>query len=312
MTTQLSRRSLLHCGAAAAVTVAGAPLLGAAAAHAAGKRRFPGDPGPGKLYYGASSQQNVSDWEADMGQVLALHRTYHKPRQIGGMIRTARVDLDTGRMPHLSMKPPGRWAGVAAGREDAWLRDISRGLARLDQPLFLTFHHEPENDAKRRGTARDFVAMQKHIIAHFAQRAPKVTIVPVLQGWSFSPYNRKAHPERWYVPTAKVYGVDIYNPFSTKRDQWVTFATKLDEVRKYTHGKPIAIGEYGCRNDPDNPGRAAAWMADAFAYAQRHDIVSMSYFNSARHSPDGTWALDGQRAEVFESNLASAVVARPA
>lgn len=112
------------------------------------------------------------------------------------------------------------------------------------------------------------------------------------------------------MPAAKVYGVDVYNPFSSNDPKWVSFADKLDLIRPYAHGRPIAIGEYGCRNDPDNPDRAAQWMRDAFRYARHHNVVSMSYFNSSRNSPDGTWALDGKRAEVFEARLASANTAR--
>lgn len=275
--------------------------------------RFPGDPGRGRMYYGASTEQDVSVWESRMGQRLALHRTYYKANQVDRMVKVARADLSARRLPHVSTKlPGGNWAAVAAGKHDDWLREMADKLARLDRPIFLTFHHEPENNANR--TTRrptDFVEMQTRIIRVFASRAPKVTIVPVLQGWSFSKYNRRSHPERWDVPDAKVYGVDVYNPFSSNDPKWVPFQEKLDLIRPYAKGRPIAIGEYGCRNDPENPERAAQWMRDAFRYGRHHNVVSMSYFNSSRHSPEGSWALEGKRAEVFERRLASTNIVRP-
>ena len=56
----------------------------------------------------------------------------------------------------------------------------------------------------------------------------------------------------------------------------------------------MAVGEYGCRLDPDNPGLAAEWLRDAADFAREHNFVSMSYFNSHVNSPDGTWALQGE------------------
>jgi len=308
---ELSRRTLLQWGAGGvAVAAVGLSPVESAVAQVR-RRRFAGDPGPGRLYYGASSEQDVNDWERQMGQRLALHRTFFTSAQVQKLIRTARTDLANGRLPHVSMKVPGRWIDVARGRRDGWLRGIARGLAHLDRPVFLTFHHEPENDTRRKGSPRDFVAMQRHVIRYFSGRAPKVTIVPVLQSWTFSDYNRRARPEQWSVPEAAVYGVDVYNPFCVGDRNWVPFSEKLDEIRRYAHGKPIAIGEYGCRDDPDNPERAAQWMRDAFHYARRHNVVSMSYFNSGRNSPEGSWLLEGSRAVVFENRLASSAVVRP-
>ena len=79
--------------------------------------------------------------------------------------------------------------GGGGGRShDRWLKDLRRQLATVDRPVFLTFHHEPENDARRLGqTPADFVAMQTRIIELFARRAPKVTIVPILQSWTLRP-----------------------------------------------------------------------------------------------------------------------------
>ena len=74
---------------------------------------------------------------------------------------------------------------------------------------------------------------------------------------------------------------------------------------------PLAIGEYGCREDPANPGLAAQWLRDAAQYARTHNIVSMSYFNSGVDSPEGSYALRGETERTFAELLASDWVARP-
>jgi hypothetical protein len=307
----LSRRAVLTASASgAAAAVLGLPSQRAAGAEAG--LRFPGDPGAERLYYGASSQHSVDDWEQQMGVRLALHRTYYRSDQTGKLVHVAANDLALGRLPHVSIKAPGSWASVAAGAHDAWLRSLARRLGALDQPIFFTLHHEPEDNRDRlhgRSPA-DFVAMQAHAIRVFGANAPMVTVVPVLMGWSFSKHNRHVDPDDWFVPAARIYGVDVYNPFSARHPKWVSFAHKLDLIRPHARGRPIAIGEYGCRNDPADPHRAARWMRDAYTYARSHNIVSMSYFNSGRHSPDGSWALDGERQWVFRRRLTYPSTAR--
>lgn len=310
----VSRRAMLQgsVAASASMLVTG-PTARAVTGAGAIKRkaRFAGDPGTGRLYYGASTDKDLGAWERSMGSTLSMHRTYHQAGGVAGLVAAVKADLAAGRLPHASTKCPGSWQDVAAGTHDEWLRSLRRQLAAVDQPVLLTFHHEPENDSGGAGrAAADYVAMQTHIIALFAKRAPKVTIVPVLQGWSFDPSNAKRDPAPWNVPTASVVGFDLYNPFSSSTARWVTLETRLKQVSSFAGDRPIAIGEYGCREDPFDPDRGAQWMRDAFASARDYNVVSMSYFNSSRNAPDGTWHLDGGRAVVFERRLESPNVAR--
>lgn len=313
----MSRRTFVRIGmGGAAAAVLQAQPLGAAFARTgasalSGSQRFPGDPGLGRLYYGASIPTDVVTWEAQLNQRLSVHRTYHQASQVDRLANQASTDLTSNRLPHVSIKPPGTWRSVARGDHDAWLSSLGTRLGQLGRPVFLTVHHEPENDAGGEGMhGRGFVAMNNAVISVMARRAPKVTVVPVLQGWSFSPLSGE-DPVRWNVPDAAVYGVDVYNPWSpTNGKPWVTFAEKLGTIKAYAQGRPLAIGEYGCRTDPTWPGRAAEWMNDAFRYARDNNIVSMSYFNSGRNSPDGTWELDSERGPVFSEKLASDAVAR--
>lgn len=314
---ELSRRSVLALalsGAAAGVVrtapAAHARPIGTAQSFGAGTR-FPGDPGVGRLYYGVSMPDGLMAWEAQLGRRVSLHRKYYQANQVEKIWRQARRDHERGRMPHLSSKPPGSWGAVAAGAQDAWIRSVADRLGRLRSPVFFTVHHEPEDDVGGSGMQpQDFVRMTTRVISIFSDRAPNVTVFPVLMGWTFDSRSGR-NPADWWVPTARIFGADIYNPWSpTNNLDWVSFRSRLDRVRAYAGGRPIAIGEYGCRTDPTQPGRAANWMGDAFDYARANNVVSMSYFNSYLNSPDGTWELDVERGRVFASNLGSASIAR--
>jgi hypothetical protein len=338
----LDRRQLLGLGAAAAVSVAASACRGpdSDTTHATGRpgapgtgradpepRRTPADgsedgpyagrPAAGDVYFGASlpSHRSLSAWETTLGSTLALHRSYFTPdaNETAQLVEQCRDDLAHRRLPHVSSKPPGSWADVAAGRQDAWLSDMVGGLGRLSGPVFLTVHHEPENDAGAPGMqAADFVAMQRRVIRVAAELAPTVTVVPVIQHWTFEPTRPDIDPTAWIVPEAAVHGVDVYNPWSpTNGKEWRSLGSRVDEVRAWLGETPLAIGEFGCREDPADPGLAADWLRDAAAYARTHGVVSMSYFNSGVHSPDGTLELSGDTERAFAELLASPWVARP-
>jgi hypothetical protein len=331
----IGRRDLLGLGAAVALAAATSACrdttpYGPRATQPAPRRpppvtalppragAFPGQPPLGQLYYGASvpDSRSLPAWEARLGTTLALNRSYFTPDgdETVQLVRCCRQDLARRRMPHVSMKPAGTWAEVASGARDDWLAGLLKPLGDLHQPLFLTINHEPENDAGAPGMqASDFVAMQRHAIALAKQLAPLVTVVPVLQHWTFDPLHHHPDPGSWLVEEASAIGLDVYNPWSpVNGKEWMSLGTKLEEVRGWFGRTPLLIGEYGCRIDPANPGLAAEWLRDAAEYARVHGIVAMSYFNSPVDAVDGTWELVGETERAFADLLGSSWVARPA
>jgi hypothetical protein len=171
-------------------------------------------------------------------------------------------------------------------------------------------HHEPENDAASYGTPADYIALQEAVMRQAARDARKVVVVPILGIWSFDERALRV-PAQWNVRDAPVYGLDLYNPWSPDNGKpWVPFADRLALAEQQAAGRPILIGEYGCRSDPSQPGRAATWMTDAFKASLASDVVAMSYFNSSRNSPDGTWELDSETLPVFAELLSRPDVTR--
>src|SRR6478735_7102329 len=180
----IARRNLLGLGAAVAISVAtsscGSP--GQDAARAPGATRSPtslpispptatgtppafaGQPLPGNLYYGASlpADRSLDAWEATLGTTLALNRSYFTPDadETAQMVRQCQDDHAHNRLPHISTKVPGTWKDVADGVLDVWLTGMLGSLGDEHAPVFLTVHHEPENDAGTAGmTSSDYVGM---------------------------------------------------------------------------------------------------------------------------------------------------------
>ena len=329
----IARRSVLRAGAAVAASLALSscsaseppsastptrpPREGRSTPRRPQRPTFPAHPTRGSLYFGASLpyHRSLEAWEEDLGSTLALNRSYFHPARNDAvhLVRRCRDDLARARLPHVSVKAPRSWRAVADGEADQWLASMFRPLGELGGAVLFTLHHEPENDVGAPGMFPvDFVAMQHHAIAMAAEMAPEITVVPVLQHWTFDPVRDDITPGAWMVPDAAVMGLDVYNPWSPSNGKaWRSFASKADEAMAWLGDKPVAIGEYGCRDDPNNPGLAAEWLRDAAQYAREHNIISMSYFNSDLNSPEGTWELRGTAEQAFADLLASDWVARP-
>ena len=248
--------------------------------------RFPGDAGRGRLFYGASVMPglSLSALEMALDHRLTLKRSYFNATEVDDLVRQVVEDHAESRLPVVSTKLPGTWSQVASGEYDAWLHDLLGRLGGSHGPVMLSLHHEPENDAGAPGMApADWVAVQQRAIS--AAAGTEITILPILMAWTFVPESLR-DPDEWWVPDARVMGIDGYNNWSaTHGAPWVTFEEVMAPVRAYAGAVPLVVAEYGCRTPPDDPARAATWMHDAFRYAYRNDIVGLSYFDSSLNSP---------------------------
>lgn len=318
--------------------------------------RFPGDPGAGNVYYGASStglhtraalppQPQTFESTAIGGAPLPVHRTFfrYEPPFTSGNIEDPEVavlvnqvdqDHAQGRLPHVSIKV-ANWGQVGAAGASPELDDLLNRLAG-PEPVFLTLHHEPEDDNGTAdngsvfdpadpndlsyllddyttGTPAAWVAMQKKAISRAKTLAPNVTIVPILMANKFDPADpatREAE-KQWIVDTAAVIGLDGYNRSTNPlAANWKTLGQRIDDVvtglgTSALATKPIVIGEYGVQQIPGNADET--WMYDAIAQARDRNVVAMSYFNS-NAGPTGAWAFTGvgdDRQVAFASILAN-------
>jgi len=267
--------------------------------------QFPGDR-CGKPYYGASADSgDPAAFESSIGSQMSLFRSYMvASTPVSKFVTVASREVAKGEIPLISTKVPGSWAQVASGQQDVWLLERIRALAQVDGPVWFCLHHEPTGD----GAPADWIAMQQHARKLIDANSTNIALVGILNGWDF--IKADPHPEVWNMPVGTgvdIMGFDNYNVWSpTNGKQWLSAATVLSPaVTIAGWGYPSVVGEYGVRNDPANPGRAAQWMSDAYDYAVAHHIAGLAYFNSGLNSPDGTWALDGERLTKFKTALAS-------
>ena len=320
----IARRGVLGLGAALAISSVAA-ACGASDPFGRGASDTPPTdlaptgllpPPPGAMYFGASVPygRSVPLWEQELAGVLSVHRSYfgEYAGQPTALVEQCRVDHREGRLPHVSIKPRASWRAVATGGAQSWVTNMLEPLGRLEAPVILTVHHEPENDGGGpEMEAADFVAMQERLIELAADAAPRVLIAPVLQHWTFEPLRDDVDPSAWIVPSAEVFGIDVYNPWSPENGKsWRSFGSKLDEALPWIGDRPIVVGEYGCRNDPSNPSLGVEWLEDAADYALSHNVISMSYYNSGENAPDGPWVLSGAMESAFAGLLSSSWVAR--
>lgn len=269
----------------------------------------PPQPPPDQLYYGASTPQaELAAFEAELGTALACYRSFFKHWEVPALVAQARSDIAAGRVPLTSIKPPASW--VETARDTAWLDSLMEPLSDVGGPVYLIINHEPENDAHRFGTSAEYVALQQAALTRATMAGGMLTVVPILSSWSFDEQANRT-PREWNVPEAPIYGLDLYNPWAAHNgNPWVPFADKLALAEHEAAGRPVLVGEYGCRTDPTKPGRAARWLTDAFDVALAEGVVAMSYFNSSVGATDGTWELDAETLPVFSDLLRSDEVAR--
>jgi len=184
------------------------------------------------------------------------------------------IDLESRRFARAG-HPAVRWSQVADGTFDRELRQSALGLAKLDQPFFVTFDHEADTPTKgrERGTAPEFVAAWRHVHALFAESGATKAI----WAWTVTGYPANfARAARLYPGNDDVDWVS-WDPYDTRgclADGVGTEAAQTfeDVARPFydwlqTAGvkagislaKPYLIGETGSAYDPKDPGASAAF-----------------------------------------------------
>ena len=253
-----------------------------------------GIPGCG-AYLGAAIGHNgdPSTREAQLGGTLALHRTYFGPNQVGGAVALARRDLARGRLPWISFKMPYSWRDMAAGRGDAWARDVTSRFDGLKGPVWLAFHHEPENDP---AGVQDWVRMQERL-GPIVRRADNIGFTVVLMGWhQFYGDPRLSMANMWPSTKVDVAGFDTYNlqgamsngSIKTEpMDLRTKYFTKFQSWSRGS-GVPWALAEtgytqYAAVRDP-------SWIRRTFNDLQATGGIGMSYFDTDLNSM-ADWTL---------------------
>ena len=222
-------------------------------------------------------------------------------------VRTARDDLAKGRVPWISFTFPYSWSDMAAGRGDAWARNLAAQFAQLDGPVWLAFHHEPENDS---GDVLQWRRAQERLAPIVRSTAPNVAYTVILMGYH-QLYGRTdvyGLDRIWPRTTIDVLGIDPYNfygaPNKTRDSSANLVKEYFEPIGSWARANSVEWGVaetgYTDRAFAEDP----YWLQNTFKGLRANGGVAMSYFNAAPSSVSGDWLLDtSARLSAFASTL---------
>jgi hypothetical protein len=270
------------CASAMGTSVAG-PLVGAA----------------------VGGSQTLPGLESQTGMTLAVHRMYFRPDQTSYAVSQVKADLAAGRQPWISFEVPYSFADMANGRGNSWATALVEQLATVGGPVWLAFHHEPENDPQM-GTMQDWMRMQKDLAPIVHQHSNNIAFTIILMAWNalYGPsVDRIANvwPGDQNVDIA---GFDMYNHYgvngSTSELDAPRYIAAMDSFAT-AHGVRWGLAEtaYTAAAAADDP----SWLSDEYSAVIAHHGVAMSYFDSTNNSV-ANWALtDSRRLSAYKSVL---------
>jgi hypothetical protein len=249
----------------------------------------------------------TSDMESKVGRLQA-RREYRQWNEDWGYYVSD--DKANGRIPVISVKAPqqapGGWNAVASGALDDRIRNQATELASYDTPIYLTFHHEPEDDAPQQSAA--FRAAQSHFYDVVKSVAPSLQVGPTLMAFT-AHGGAGRNVNDWLVSDDKMDFIawDGYNFNGPDSKSWQTPAQVFDKALAVNtaHGKPALISEIGVNGHYNGPqGQSPVqWLQDAIAYARANNVVAMCYFNTGSTAKEHSVIMTPPMEDVYRQAL---------
>ncbi len=193
-----------------------------------------------------------------------------------------------GRIPFINWKFPSPWSSVADGFWDAWIASRADAFVAFDAPVYLTMHHEPENDTAEYGTPSEYVAAFRRVVDIFRARGvTNVGFTWTMMAWSFNDRSGVDIGD-WYPGDDDVdfVAADGYN-WSPGRtgSGWTSFSTVFDDADAFAirHAKPWIVAEYGVQEDPAESGHKAEWFRNMLTTVKTWPALkAVLYFDSTK------------------------------
>ena len=236
-------------------------------------------------------------FEGQVGGSLGVRRTYFQSGQVSNAVRVAQADKAAGRVSWISFKLPYTWKEMAAGKGDAWARDLAKRLGAVGGHVWVAFHHEPETD--RNQSIGDWVAMQKHLSPVVRGAASNVAFSVIYTGW-----NQFYGPTQYRMANVwpgdglvDVVGFDIYNLYGAQSNgktgtNNVDLAeTYLPQITAFTSAHHVAWGLAETGYTDELAAIDPHWFSRSYDQVASAGGVAVSYFNSSLHST-GSWPID--------------------
>ncbi len=213
----------------------------------------------------SSTPAEVSSLETRIGRTLDVVNHFYTYQQAVGTQGEVQ-DIAGGRTPMITWGATST-RRIVQGLEDGWIRQQAIRIRDLRAPVFLRYFHEPEGDyrAAMVSSAADYIASWKRARQIFANAgATNVVWVFCTTAYSFR-VSTTRDPRTFYPGDAFVdwIGADGYNFAPVKPGaQWNSFSTVFSRWYAWAalRPKPLMAAEYGALEDPNVPGRKAAWF----------------------------------------------------
>lgn len=205
--------------------------------------------------------------------------------------------------------PELTWRQIADGEADATIAAVSLSLVDYPYKMFLSVHHEPENDVDLTPgsgmTPADYVDMYRHVVTRLRDAGvDQVVLVMTYMGF-----------ERWASIVDGLYpGDDVvdwigYDPYGFEQEQsfgmllnrpnetgWPGF---YDWATAKAPGKPIMVAEWGFQLE--RQPRAPAILGEAIATLREGfpAIKALVYWNGTVERVDGRLGQDTEVGRAF-------------
>lgn len=325
----LNRRSLVKAvGAAALAAPFAHSAVAATSSHgprlpSRANLHSPAWPGHrvGQVYLGVHAHADDLDRTLEDTGPVGVHRTFYQWDVSNREVSTITSDHASRRLPWVSFKPPGgtwhAWEAIGNGQYDEDIRARARVYAEFAQPIIVTFHHEPTDDAPSQGAAFSKAWCRIHDVMADETALQNVVSVPITTDWIFDDWNKQDDPREWATPEVldrcHFFGVDTYQQPSQRGNE-ERVGPLLDYLDSRGHGdKMVGIGETGATDDL--PGKSGAeWWQEQWAWAEQNaDRVGViSYYNYVHpRNSQYNWSLwqSQSKLSAFQDSLASPIAA---
>jgi hypothetical protein len=230
---------------------------------------------------------SITRVEAQIGRPFAVdHQYYTWDAPIPTTYET--WTASQGRIPFINWRFPSPWSSVADGSWDAWIASRADAFSAFGVSVYLTMHHEPENDTASYGTPAEYVAAYRRVVDIFRTRGvTNVGFTWTMMAWSFNPRSG-VDLDAWYPGNGDVdfIAADGYNWAPGRAGSgWTSFDTVFDDANAFAmrHTKPWIVAEYGVQEDPTTAGHKARWLRDMSSVARSWPALKVVlYFDSTK------------------------------
>jgi hypothetical protein len=270
-------------------------------------------PGPGRP---SDFQNRLVQGEQLIGRKYAIDQRYY---DWGSILPSPyeRWTAAQGRVPmvnlcacHFDSNAVVSWKEIASGADDAYIGALADGFASFGKPVFFVFEGEAENRLKggEWGGPADYRNAFRHFVEIFrAHRVENVAFMWVTSAYAFEAASGQVQDVKSMYPGDDVVdwiATDPYNFFYN--GSWHSLSRELDSwyrwVRAAHPDKPLALAEWGSKEDPKDPERKAQWFDEALhdLETKYRAVKAVVYFDEEKHER-GTvydWRIDTSQPSV--------------